>query len=69
MTLTTKTFRNANFKTRNYECTNVVCCQAPSLEAAQLANPNAKWVECKASEVRSMETLWEQGGVVFFGWL
>ena len=64
-----KTFRNANFKTRNYECTNVVCCQASSLEAAQQVSPNAKWVECAASEVSRMDNLWTQGGVTFFGWL
>ena len=65
-----KTFRNANFTTRNYECTNVVCCQADNIEQAQAASPNAKWVECSENEIKeSMSQLWIQGGVRFFGWM
>jgi hypothetical protein len=66
-----KTFRNANFTSRNYECINVVCCQAVSIEDAKLAIPTANWVECNESEIssRRMDHLWSQGGVKLFGWM
>jgi len=66
-----KTFRNANFKTRNYETTNVVCCQAETLDAAKAASPNANWIECSEKEITrgNMSQLWIQGGVRFFGWM
>lgn len=63
------TFRNANFTKRNYECTNVVCCQAPSIQDAKEASPNANWIECGAEEVAKLQALWRQGSVKFFGWL
>lgn len=67
----TKFFKNANFTRRNYECTNIVGCEAASLELAQQAMPNAKLVECKESELARMNLsqLWIQGGVRILGWL
>jgi hypothetical protein len=66
-----KTFRNANFTTRNYECTNIVCCQSATIEEARAVSPNANWIECAETEIasRKMSQLWIQGGVRLFGWL
>ena len=36
------TFKNTNFTKRNYECTNVVFCQAETA-------PDANWVECEGA--------------------
>ncbi len=57
-----KTFRNKNFTKRNYECTNVVICQAESA-------PDANWIECDESEIKGMAQLWTTNGVRFFGWM
>ena len=67
----TNTYRNANFTKRNYDCTNIVCCEAESIEQARAASPNANWVLCDEGEItsRNMSHLWTQGGVRFFGWM
>ena len=66
---TMKTFRNANFVKRNYECTNVVCCRAGSIEEAKTAIPNANWIECSDKEIERMTQLWKVGGATLFGWM
>jgi len=68
---TMKTFRNANFTSRNYECTNVVCCQTDNLAQAQAMMPGANWIECSEDEIIKgrMTQLWRQGDVCFFGWM
>ena len=39
-----KTFKNINFTKRNYECTNIVFCQAENA-------PDTNWVECEEKEI------------------
>jgi len=67
----TITYRNEAATKRNYECTNIVCCQAESIEQVQAESPNGKWTLCDDSEItsRNMSHLWTQGGVKFFGWM
>jgi len=59
-----KTFRNVNFKTRDYEATNIVACQARKA-------PGKEWEECDASiiEELNLTQLWIQGFVRFFGYM
>jgi hypothetical protein len=57
-----KTFKNKNFTKRNYECTNVVFCQAETA-------PDANWVECNENEIGNCQQLWLQNGVRYFGYL
>lgn len=59
---TLKTFKNTSWKTRDYECTNIVACQAP-------AAPKGTWVECDESVITGMTALWREGDVRYFGWL
>jgi len=58
------TFKNKNFTKRNYECTNVVFCQA-------VTAPNDNWIECNESEIKAIGCygLYVQDGVRYFGWL
>lgn len=56
-----KTFKNKHFIKRDYECTNIVFCEA---EAA----PDANWIECDPSE-NTLQQLWIEGGVRYFGYL
>jgi len=58
-----KTFKNANFIKRDYECTNIVACKA------EVAPKDGKWVECDESALNGLTQLWIQGGVAFFGYL
>jgi hypothetical protein len=59
-----KTFKNINFTKRNYECTNVVFCQAEKA-------PDANWVECKEVEIELLKCsqLYRQGDVIYFGYM
>ena len=57
-----KTFRNSLFTKRDYECTNLVACQA---EAA----PGEHWIECDASVLEGLTHLYSERGVRFYGWL
>jgi len=59
-----KTFKNINFTKRDYECTNVVFCQAENA-------PDENWVECKEIEIelKKCKQLYKQGGVRYFGYL
>lgn len=56
------TYRNANYTTRNYECTNVVACQSES-------HPGENWVECDESVLVGLTQLEIVGGVRYFGHL
>lgn len=50
-----QTFINKNFTTRNYDCTNVVCCIADSA-------PNDNWIPADESAIESnMTQLWIEG--------
>lgn len=59
-----KTFKNTSYKTRDYECTNVVYCQAESM-------PDGTWVECPAADLEKSTCipLWIEAGVRYFGYL
>ena len=59
-----KTFKNINFTKRNYECTNVVFCQAENA-------PDTNWVECEEIEIelKKCDQLYKQGDVRYFGYV
>jgi hypothetical protein len=62
MTDQPKIFRNRNFKKRDHDCTNVVCCKAA-------AAPTPDWIPCKEADLVGMMELWTEAGVTYFGWL
>jgi len=57
-----KTFRNAAWTRRDYECTNIVACQAP-------VAPGPKWIETDSSILAGLTQLHAQGGATYFGHL
>ena len=59
-----KTFKNKNFKTRNYNCTNIVFCESETA-------PSENWIECDEDEIWFMgcDHLYTQNGVRFFGYM
>lgn len=60
-----KTFKNINFKTRDYECTNRVACQSDT-------NPDTKmWEECSATIIvlMGLNKLYTLNGVTYYGYL
>ncbi len=64
------TFKNANFTGRVFEMTNVVACEAPSVEVARAVNPHANWIPAPEFKITCpMTALWRQGGVTFFGFV
>ena len=58
-----KTFRNANFVKRDYECANVVACQS---EQAPAGN---QWVEADEGILAGLSLLFRQGGAAFYGYM
>ena len=56
-----KTFKNKHFKTRDYEATNIVACEA---ERA----PDENYVEADV-DLSKLTMLWSQGGVRYWGYL
>jgi hypothetical protein len=60
-----KTFKNKQFKKRDYEGTNIVFCQSA-------ANPNPNiWVEADEIDLQlsGCYQLWIENDIRFFGWL
>lgn len=59
-----KTFKNALFVKRDYECTNVIFCQAEEA-------PADNWIECKEEEIErwNCKPLYIQDEVRYFGYL
>ena len=61
-----KTFKNKNFKKRDYEATNIVACQSEKA-------PNDSWIESDDSALGGLSPLWIEtingSRVQFFGWL
>ena len=55
------TFKNKNFTKRNYDCTNVVFCQAEQA-------PNDNWIACDESEI-NCDQLYIMDNVRYFGWM
>ena len=56
------TFKNTKFTRRDYECTNVVACEAETAPAEHYA-------PCDPSELRGLTHLWTERGVRYFGYL
>jgi hypothetical protein len=56
-----KTFRNIKFIKRDYDCTNIVFCEAETA-------PNENWIECDANE-NTLNQLWMENGDRYFGYL
>lgn len=56
------TYRNRNFVKRDYECTNVVYCLAPSA-------PSEEWVISQDAIPASMRMLERRGDALFYGWM
>lgn len=56
------TFKNSNFKKRDYEATNIVAC------VAEIA-PAANWIPSDESVLNDLTALWIEGGVQYYGWL
>jgi len=56
------TFKNRNFTKRNYECTNIVACEAD-------APPADYFVPCDPAELKGLTHLWTERGVRYFGYL
>lgn len=59
-----KTFKNKNFKKRDYDCTNVVFVQSENA-------PNENWVECDETEIETLkcDQLYKQGNERYFGYM
>lgn len=57
------TFRNKNYTKRNYECTNVICCQA------EKKPETGDWQQCEDHEIKGLTQLFIQAGVRYFGYL
>lgn len=55
-------FKNKNFTKRNYECTNIVACQAEQA-------PDENYVPADESVVAGLTPLWIENGVKYFGHL
>jgi hypothetical protein len=59
---TMNTYKNKNYTSRNYECTNIVCCEASEA-------PNANWVACDGSELDNLSQLYLENGIRYYGYL
>lgn len=57
------TFRDRHFTKRNYECTNVVACQAE--EAPETSDD--RWVASEDA-LRGLDYLWTERGVSYYGY-
>lgn len=61
-----KTFKNINFKKRDYEGTNIVACQAEQA-------PNEHWIEADESALDGLQRLWNETAdsltVTYYGYL
>ena len=57
-----KTFKNKSFTARDYDCMNVVACEAETA-------PNDNYIECDPYELKTMTKLWKEGNVTYYGYL
>lgn len=55
-------FKNKNFTTRNYECTNIAACVAETA-------PNDNYIAADESILKNMMHVYTQNGVQYWGWL
>lgn len=58
-----KTFRNANFTRRNYECTNIVACVAE-----QAPKDGRTWIEVSDAGITGLQPLMIIAGVRYYGY-
>jgi hypothetical protein len=63
----TMTFRNKNWTKRNYECTNVVACEAEVAPAGNWVPVDQAYVEAILN--RGGCQSWLAAGVRYYGWL
>ena len=66
-----RTYRNTKATKRDHECTNIVFCQAETIQQVRALFPLSSWQECEESEIKTRNTdqLYLQAGVRVFGWL
>ncbi len=57
-----KTFRNASWIRRDYDCTNIVACVAESA-------PRPCYVECDESILTGLDRICTIDGVTYYGYL
>jgi hypothetical protein len=59
-----KTFKNINFTKRDYDCTNIVFCQAENA-------PDVNWVECEEMSIKlaKCNQLYTSDNVTYFGFI
>jgi len=55
-----KAFRNVNYTTRNYDCTNVVACVGEE-------SPGENWEPVDDSIIEGLTHLWTEAGVRYYG--
>ena len=56
------TFKNRNYTKRDYECTNIVCCESETA-------PNDNWIECDKSELTKLSRLHREGETIYYGYM
>ena len=59
-----KTFKNKNFKKRDYEATNLVFCKSKKA-------PDSNWIECDEKEINLLRCiqLHMENQIYYYGWL
>ena len=60
-----KTFRNAKYTKRDYECTNVVACVCPVKPTGGYED----WIEADESILEGLTKLHSVGAATFYGYL
>ena len=57
-------YKNINYKTRDYECTNIVACEALGEEG-----PREGFAVCSASVLDGLQSLYIENNVRYYGFL
>ena len=58
-----KTYRNKNYVKRDYEATNIVCCEADWKPREDY------WVPCDPKELKGLTMLYREGGINYYGFM
>lgn len=59
------TYRNKNFVKRDYEATNIVCC-----EPDRGFTPKGDyWVPCDPKELKGLTMLYREAGIDYYGYM
>jgi len=61
-----KTYKNKNYTKRNYECTNIIFCETDNILNTE--NPEI-WIEIESIDIANTTQLWQQNGVIYYGFL